>query len=325
MSLNKPTINCPLVFACDPDFAMPLATTLLSIAEANWRAWPLQIYVLSCGFADNVKAKIIGSIPQGSCSITWIPVALTAFARFSTLRHISSATYARLLITNILPKEISRVLYLDADILVLDDLSPVCEMDLDGAVFGAVVDERINAHIRMGKTSLGGMSLPRVQDYFNAGVLLIDLTKWKIARVQEKAMEYLELYPHSAFSDQDALNFACDGAWKRLDPRWNYYQIELKKPISDLSEEQRPGIIHFQGWSKPWDPSTFNSNAKYYDSFRSRTLFALTPGEKWRQAPIAMWSRLKSILRRFTTVRYIRNQLKRSSRNEANVARRLSA
>lgn len=324
--LDNSIVSCPLVFACDPDYAMPLATTLLSVAEANRRRWPVQIYILSCGFSDIMKAKIVDSMPKGSCSIDWISVDLTAFARFSTLRHISSTTYARLLITNILPEDISRVLYLDADILVLDDLSPVCEMDLDNAVVGAVVDERLSTHIKMGNTSLAGMPLPRVQDYFNAGVLLIDLAKWRTERIPEKALEYLELYPHSAFSDQDALNFACDSAWKKLDPRWNYYQIDLKKPVSDLSGGQRPGIIHFQGCLKPWDPSSLNFNAGFYDSFRSRTLFARSYGDRWRHVPIVIWSRLKSILKRSVTVRHVWNQLKwLQSRNGRDAARRLSA
>jgi lipopolysaccharide biosynthesis glycosyltransferase len=326
MPLDNPMVSCPLVFACDPDYAMPLATTLLSVAEANRRAWPLQIFILSCNFSDNMKAKIIDSLPKGSCSIDWIPVDLTVFAGFSTLRHISSTTYARLLITNILPKEISRVLYLDADILVLDDLSSVCGMALDDAVLGAVVDERVSTHIRMGNTSLKGMSLPCVQDYFNAGVLLIDLAKWRTSRIPEKALEYLELYPHSAFSDQDALNFACDGVWKKLDPRWNYYQIDLKKPVSDLSAEQRPGIIHFQGCFKPWDPRALNFNAEFYDSFRSRTFFARTPGERWRHVPIVIWSRLKNTLRRSVTVRRVWNRLQwLQQRDGRNTARRLSA
>jgi lipopolysaccharide biosynthesis glycosyltransferase len=305
---------------------MPLATTLLSVTEANRRAWPLQIYVLSCDFSQTIKGKIIDSLPKGSCSIDWVSVDVTAFAGFSTIRHISSATYARFLITNRLPKEISKVLYLDADILVLDDLGSLCETDLGAAVVGAVVDERVTGHIKRGNTSLRGMPLPCVQDYFNAGVLLIDLAKWRAERISQRAIEYLELYPDSAFSDQDALNVACDGRWKRLDPRWNYFQIDLKKSISDLSDQQRPGIIHFQGWSKPWDPSSLNFNARFYDSFRCRTLFARTLGEMWRQVPIVIWARLKSILRRSSTVRHLWKRLKwLHTRGESKSVRRVSA
>ena len=326
MPTDNSIASCPLVFACDPGYAMPLATTLLSVAQANRRSWPLQIYILACGFSSNTQAKIADSLPKGSCVIEWVSADVTAFSGFSTIRHISTATYARFLMTNSLPDEISKVLYLDADILVLDDLGTLCETDLGDAVMGAVVDERVTTHIKMGNTSLGGLPLPCVQDYFNAGVLLIDLAKWRTERISQKAIEYLELYPHSAFSDQDALNFACDCKWKRVPSRWNYYQIDLKKSLSDLSDKQRPGIIHFQGWSKPWDPGSLNINARFYDSFRSRTLFARTLGERWRQVPIVIWARLKSILRRSGTVRHLRNRLTwLHSRDESKSARRVSA
>ncbi len=294
MLTTSSAARCPLVFACDGGYAMQLATTLRSIAETNQRGWPLEIYILSCGFSEDVRRKIIDSLPKESCSIRWVPVELTPFAGFSTLRHISSVTYARLLIPSILPDAASKALYLDADILVLDDLSPILEANLDGAVVGAVLDERLDSYIKMGnRTSCTGTPLPSVRDYFNAGVLLIDVATWRAQRIPERALEYLERYPNSTYSDQDALNAACDGAWKKLDPRWNYYQIDLPKRITDLSAAQRPGVIHFQGWQKPWDPVSLNVNADFYDSFRGRTLFARTPAEKLWHIPIVMWSRFK--------------------------------
>ena len=240
---------------------MPLATTLRSLMEANPNAWPLEIYILSHGFSEDTKSRILDSLPQGSCSIHWVPVDLTPFTGFSTLDHISSTTYARLLIPSILPQEVSKVLYLDADLLILDDLQSVWSLDLEGAVMGAVSDERLDAYIKMGNTSLGGLPLPSVRDYFNAGVLLIDVAGWRSERIPEKALEYLKRCPNSIYSDQDALNVACDGLWKKLDSRWNFYQIDLQKRLADLSESERPGIIHFQGGQKPWDPRALNSNA----------------------------------------------------------------
>jgi lipopolysaccharide biosynthesis glycosyltransferase len=318
------TISCPLVFACDAGYAMPLATTLRSIAETNRSAWPFQVYILSDGFSENTKRKVIDSLPKGSSSFRWLPADLAGFEGFSTLQHISTATYARLLISSKLPDRVDRVLYLDADILVLDDLAPIWEVDLEGAVLGAVVDERLSTHIKIGNTSLAG--LPRVRNYFNAGVLLIDLARWRAERIAEKALGYLERCPHSPYSDQDALNVACDGLWKKLDPRWNYYQIDLQKPISDLSAAQRPGIVHFQGWSKPWNPRSLNLSAGFYDSFRTRTLFACTPEERLRHVPLVIWSRLKRVLKRSVVVSHVWNQLRSlRSRDGRNTARRLSA
>jgi len=308
--ISESPVRCPLVFACDGGYSMPLATTLRSVVEANRSGWPLEIFILSHGFSESMKKKVLDSQPEGSCSIRWIPVDLTQFTGFSTLQHISSATYARLLIPSILPDDISRVLYLDADLLVLGDLTPILELDLESAVLGAVVDERLDTYIKMGNTRLGGLPLPRVRGYFNAGVLLIDLEGWRAKQVPESALEYLQKYPDTLYSDQDALNAACDGLWKPLDPRWNYYQIDLKKPLSDMSVDQRPGIIHFQGGLKPWDPRSLNLNAGFYDGFRNRTLFARTPAEKLKQVPAVIWSRFKALLKRSDTVSRVVDRLR---------------
>lgn len=302
---------------------MPLATTIRSVVEANRRGWPVEIYVLSHGFSESTKRRVIDSQPEGSCLIRWVPVDLTPFAGLSTLGHISSATYARLLIPSVLPDGIPRVLYLDADILVLDDLGPIWESNLDGAALGAVLDESLDTHVKMGKTSLPG--LPSVRDYFNAAVLLIDLARWRAERITEKALEYLRQYPDSPYSDQDALNVACDGMWKTLDRRWNYYQVDLEKPLSELSAAQRPGIVHFHGSLKPWIARSLNSNAAFYDRFRSRTLFACTAEERLRRIPFTIWSRLKSALKRSIIGRHVWSHLRSRQSDTPEVGRHRSA
>lgn len=304
---------------------MPLATALRSVAEANQKKWPLQIYILFNDFSEGLRRRVVDSLPKHSCCIRWMPVDLSPFTAFSTLPHISSTTYARFLIPMILPEEISRALYLDADVLVLEDLGPLCDLDLDGATVGAVLDERVTAHLQTGSTTLAGFPLPRVQSYFNAGVLLIDVPRWRRERVAEKAVGYLNRCPHSLYSDQDALNFACDGAWKRLDCRWNYFQIDLKKPLADLNQDEHPGIVHFQGGSKPWDPRTLNLNAAFYDVFRTRTSFPRTTRERLTNGPHIAWARLKTTLRRTPFVNQLWNRLRRlRSPKPPQMARRVS-
>lgn len=318
--------NCPLVFACDSGYAMQLATALRSAMDVARHRWPVPVYILSGGFSEIARQRITDSLPQGSCSIRWIPVDLAPYAAFSTLRHISTITYARLAMCEVLPRDLRKVLYLDADLLALDDLSPLLDFDLEGAAVGAVVDERLDAYIKAGYTTMAGSPLPHVDHYFNAGVLLIDLPRWRSERISEKAMGYLQRCPHSAYSDQDALNVACDGLWKQLDSRWNYYQIDLRKRLVDLSPAERPGIIHFQGWQKPWDPAALNLDADFYNSFRSRTLFARTTAEVFRQSPLVAWARVKRTLKRSAVVSCLWNRLRAfAARRRRRSSRRASA
>ncbi len=292
----------PIVLACDEAYAMPLATTLRSIVEANQNSWPLDFHVLANGLSDNTQQKVLNSLPNGSATIRWVPVDLALFRKFSTLSYISKMTYARFVIPEIFPDCVSRVLYLDADILVLDDLQPLWEAPLEGFIVGAILDG-LDSLIKRGEPGLDGV--PRVREYFNAGVLLIDLQRWRKERISEKALEYLNQYPQSPYSDQDALNVACDGLWKKLDSRWNFQDFYEKKRLSNMIPAQLPGIVHFVCNPKPWDPSMPNLNAAFYDAFRGRTCFARTPLDKLCDALQGYWHQLKDVLRQYPFIRVI--------------------
>jgi lipopolysaccharide biosynthesis glycosyltransferase len=300
-------VSWTLVMACDEAYAMPLATALRSIADANRSGWPLQIHVLSHDFAENIQRKVVESLPKDSVAIRWVAVDLSPFEKFAIDRHVSRMTYARLLIPHVLPDSVSRALYLDADLLVLDDLGPLWETDLEQAVVGAVLDD-LDQRIKAGAAGLEGV--PRVRDYFNAGVLLIDLDRWREERISENALEYLVKNPRALFWDQDALNVVCDGRWKKLDSRWNFQDLagrlgghEIR--LSDMALDRLPRIIHFVSNLKPWHASVLSVNASFYDAYRSRTCFARTIPDKLVDALKGIWSHLKNILRRYALLRVI--------------------
>jgi lipopolysaccharide biosynthesis glycosyltransferase len=272
---------------------MPLATTLRSIVESNASAWPLKFHVLSGGITEGTREKVFDSLPKGSASIRWVPVDLNLFREFSTVFYVSRMTYARLLIPRLFPDTVSRVLYLDADLLVMGDLGQLWETDLDGAVVGAVSDRNLDPALKAGAP--GAKDLPEVRDYFNAGVLLIDLKRWREERVVENALEFLRGHPRSPYMDQDALNVACDKLWKKLDPRWNF-QDRYDKEVSGLAPDRRPWIVHFVWCRKPWRPGVRNLDAQFYDAVRSRTLFPRTPSERLLDALRSGWGPFKYVL-----------------------------
>jgi lipopolysaccharide biosynthesis glycosyltransferase len=302
-----------LVMACDESYAMQLATALRSIVDANRSGEPLDVHVLSDRFSEDMRQKVVDSLPQGSASIRWAAVDLTSFEEFRTLPHVSKMTYARLTIPRIFADSVRRVLYLDADLLVLDDLGPLWDMNLNGAVVGAVLD-RADAHLKA-RVPVPNDEVPYVRDYFNAGILLIDLDRWRKERISENAMDYLRCHPGTKFMDQDALNVACDGRWMALDPRWNF-QEHFDTAVLGMMPAERPKIVHFAGHLKPWDADTLNSNAGLYDTFRSRTLFARTTGEKTRDLGSSTLRRMKNALKRASLAQSISNGFRRYSSNE---------
>jgi lipopolysaccharide biosynthesis glycosyltransferase len=255
---------------------MPLATTLRSMVESNPDHWPLDVHVLAAHFPAEVRRRVDDSLPVGAATIHWLPVDLDAYPEFSTASGLPKAACARFLIPHVIPKSISRILYLDADILVLGDLAPLWHQDLKGAVVGAVLDG-LDKQIKAKGARVA--RVPWVKQYFNAGVLLMDLGRWRSERISEQALEYLRRTPDSPFGDQDALNVACDGRWTPLHPRWNF-QGHLGQRIADIAPEHRPTIIHFITNLKPWNPRALSLNRSLYDGFRRRTRFARVPVER---------------------------------------------
>lgn len=301
----------PIVLACDEAYAMPLATTIRSIIDAHPSRWPVILYVLSGGISRATRARILDSLPPGSADLNWIPIEQSSFSGFGTLQHVSPMTFARFRIPEVLPATVSRILYLDADVLVLNDLSPLWRADLHGCAVGAVLDAldvylQGNGQIPAHLPCLD--QIPRVQDYFNAGVLLIDVERWRDQQISKRALDYLREHPMSPFSDQDALNVACDGAWWRLDECWNF-QDHYRTRVSRLPAHAQPVIIHFVTRLKPWCPESMSVNAGLYDHFRRRTLFARSLEERMHDSIVGVWFRFKRMLWRHSVFRALRARL----------------
>jgi lipopolysaccharide biosynthesis glycosyltransferase len=280
---------CPIVLAADEAYVMPLATLMRSIVDANKVHWPISFYVLTDEISRASARLIERSLPRHAARIDWIPIDLRPYKDFRTLPNISRATFARLLLPEVIAETVPRVLYLDSDVLVLDDLQPLVQTSLEGAVVGAVPDA-LDASLKRNPGRAANM--PLVRDYFNAGVLLIDLDRWRSRRVSSRACEYLVASPQTRLADQDALNVACDGQWKLLDQKWNF-QGHRTTDILALDASQMPKIVHFITRRKPWKPSSVSLNARLYDDIRSRTLFRRSKRQILLDWLVASFTRFK--------------------------------
>ena len=158
---------------------------------------------------------------------------------------------------------VERFVYMDADVLVMEDLEPLFRMTLDRPV-GAVVD----AHV-----SLNGMPsmwrpwreelVDPMSPYLNTGVMVIDRERWMSAGITERVFDLLGRYDLPCV-DQDALNLVLGGSFHRLAPRWNLMPYHLMRLLrtSDLVERDvdiaeaitRPAVVHYHRsfLGKPW-------------------------------------------------------------------------
>ena len=153
------------------------------------------------------------------------------------------ATYFRILAADLLPARLSRIIYLDIDLLVLGDLTELWLQPFDGHVVLAV-------QLRPSLAVSLDVCPPECQitddtPAFNAGVLVIDLEAWRRDRLGARALALAERYRERFRSwDQDALNCALVGRWGRLPLAWNHRPEAIDVPVWRTS-----------GYStQPWRP-----------------------------------------------------------------------
>ena len=129
--------------------------------------------------------------------------------------HITQAMYYRYLFADLLPKSVKRLIYMDADIICKGDILPLWQTDLRGKVLGAVRDYGEDR-------SCGRIGLKNGR-YFNSGVLLMDLVKWRHQKLTQKLFRWLEQVGDTKilWGDQDALNGVIDGGFTELPNIYN--------------------------------------------------------------------------------------------------------
>jgi UDP-D-galactose:(glucosyl)LPS alpha-1,3-D-galactosyltransferase len=183
---------------------------------------------------------------------------------------VSDAVYLRLTIGEVIVDE-PVVLYLDADTIVLDDLRPLLRHPMAGMPVAAVRDPQ-NPIIGRG-IALPGWSqlgIAEGREYFNSGVMLLDLAECRRRGIFERSHRFLLEHPDMVtLWDQDALNWALEDQWLRLGRRWNTFALsplvqrggyvhddaEPFMPLEQLlADEPAAAVLHFAGPDKPWKP-----------------------------------------------------------------------
>jgi lipopolysaccharide biosynthesis glycosyltransferase len=166
----------------------------------------------------------------------------------------------RFLAPEILPPEVNRALYLDCDLVVLEDLRPLWTMDMHGKSLAAAPDypwgrPEVTAKRR---TALG---LNAGHTYVNSGVLVLDLDRWRRDRISDRLFAYAEQQGAAlAFHDQDTINAVLRDDIHLIDCRWNLqarmYLLGWRSFPSEFEAtrhaRRRPAILHYTTADKPW-------------------------------------------------------------------------
>ena len=255
----------PIVFAVDNSYLTPLRTAIDSIERAcEPEIGKLRIIVLHEG-VDELSRRLL----RLGRYVEWREVRLPVEVQLPIADWISRAAYYRLAIGKALP-DYDSCLYLDVDILVLESVVELLTKPMSCSPVAAVRDPQ--TPILRDGTALPcwrELGLPETREYFNSGVMLLNLPACREQCLFERAWDFVVRRPECVrYWDQDALNWAVNDDWERLDRCWNTFPMSaiLRTPgeheyVEDvlpldmlLADESRARILHYAGPVKPWHP-----------------------------------------------------------------------
>ena len=198
---------------------------------------------------------------------------------FSTT-HITNSTFIRLMVPRLLSHKVKELLYLDADVLCFNNISSISKINIDNYICAAAPDSKLNTQnpnsVRLKLNS---------NDYFNAGVLYINIENWMSFDVENKINNILSKNNYLKYADQDALNIVLENHLKIIDSKWNYlftWMTNLQKENFFYDKETIPYFIHFTGPRKMWYAEHEGLAQNLYDFYKHFTPWCSTPLKSYK-------------------------------------------
>ena len=271
----------------DDNFWAPAFATMRSVCLFTHRREDLVFHLCHRTLAPEHRADLEMIVEEFPVELRWYDLDQSDMfrdiaGRMPENKRLSNIVYARLMIDRLVGPDVERILYLDCDMLVRDDIFRLFDLDLEGKAIAAVRDPA-------GALITGQRDLKKNRDifdpadpYFNAGMVLIDIAKWREADILGRMEEaYASGIMQRIYYDQDLLNLIFRGKWLQLPWRWN--TIDARHAHDGLD----PAIVHYTGDTKPWSvfAHTFQSvaYARFYRHVMTNDLFYRFAKHRWKR------------------------------------------
>jgi len=255
-----------ICLSCDDNYAEHAGVVIASIlANAKPEDEPV-FYILDGDISDKHKQEILELKKIKDCKINFISINKDNFSEYRKVKsheYITLATYYRLLLPTLLP-DVSRVIYLDCDMIVLTSLFDLFYRNMYGCPIAGVHDIK-RKRVRENKT------------YVNAGMLVIDLDKTRELKLEEKFLEWTKRHIDTIkVGDQEIINEVCRDNICIVDDRWN---VQSSNFTNRSSYTRYPKIIHYTAKIKPWHFGSFSYHRNLYFKYLQMTPWKLSRKE----------------------------------------------
>lgn len=303
-----------ILLTIDNNFVPQLAANICSVCENNAEMESIVFYIFDNGISEDNRKKLIEFVASYERKIVFIPIL--GFMdnlgfEFDTTGW-NEIVLARLLMTKFLPESINKILYLDGDTIVRKSLASLWDTDLGNYTLGAAMEPTANSK-RRESLGIGG------KPYYNAGVLLVNLTNWRKSKAEKRILDYCASNSSRLFAnDQDAINVVLKDEILALSPSYNFSNVFIYYPFRILEAlmpefcskdefqeiKNNPNIIHYLGEERPWRKGNTHAFRLDYDYYLGKTPWRDTPREEGWETYFTFWKVFNFLTRPIPYVRF---------------------
>ena len=250
--MSKPILNVSLAF--DEKYTRFAYVCIYSLLTNN-AASNVHLYILQYDLTDESRLLLLNLAKQFDAHIEFLYVKKSLFSkRLPITNKWPIEVYFRLLLTDLLPKEVDRIIYLDSDIIVNGSLTEMYNTDMAGYNIAGCYDlSLITANLDMFLYYRHKWFAKQYSSktYINSGAILMDMNKLRKSYPLEVYLDAAKELDYKIYApDQDLINYVHNGKIKLLDPRKYNYPAYLAY-TEDIREKFLVTIMHFIG-KKPW-------------------------------------------------------------------------
>lgn len=268
-SASRPII-CAL--SSDDGYVIGLTVTVRSMLEHLAPGRSVELHIADGGISAENRERFLESIAGFPVTCRFMDPDMRRVSKLKACGYLKVPTYFRLLLPRMMPRDCSKVLYLDSDLLIRSDVGALFDLPLPeplGAVQSLFCPYVVSVP---GLPNFRELGLKADTAFFNAGVLLMNLDVWRREKLGPKVMDYVEKHAeHITMSDNQGLVGTLANRWKQLDRRWN---VEHHAPPPDAR------IVHFVYAIKPWHHGFRHPSRDEWFEVLDRTAF-----RGWRPRP----------------------------------------
>lgn len=274
-----------VVYSSDNNYSQHTGVSIVSLLDNNKHFDDIHIYVIDNEISKDNKEKLNNIIKCYKRKITFINFnEYKCMLKLNMQWDISISSYARLFISSMLPEEFDKVLYFDCDTVIVDKVDELWNTDMSEYYVAGVADT-------VSSTIKSAVGISTAENYINAGMLLINLKKWREDNIQDKFINFINSKNGSVtHHDQGVINGVLCKKSKILNPKFNlmtvyytmkrediisYYGIDNEFYSDEVIKEslKNPVYIHFTpGFTtRPWVKGCKHPKKQIYLDYLDKT------------------------------------------------------